>query len=167
MAKEKFNSLQDLFEYEIRDLYSAETQLTKALPKMAKAASNEKLRAGFEEHLEQTQNHLKRLERVAELCKFDVKGSTCEAMEGLVAEGEEVIKSKAEESIKDAALVSAAQRVEHYEMAAYGTVRNFAQRLGMDECAKLLEETLNEEKETDSKLNKLAVSHINEAALSA
>ncbi len=161
----KMNSLQDLFEHEIRDLYSAESQLIEAIPKMAENSTNEELRRGFEEHLEQTKHHKERLERIGEVCNFKPKGDDCDAMEGLIDEGEKIIKSKADPAIKDAALISAGQRVEHYEISAYGTARNFAEKLGFEEAARLLEQTLGEEKETDSKLNSLAVSKINDAAM--
>jgi ferritin-like metal-binding protein YciE len=161
----KFKSLRDLFEHEIQDLYSAESQLIEALPKMAESASNQELKSGFQEHLEQTKRHKERLEKVAEMCDFKPKGETCEAMEGLIEEGEEIVKSKAEASIKDAALIGAGQRVEHYEIAAYGTARNYAEKLELNDCVALLEETLNEEKETDSKLNHLATEKINQEAL--
>jgi ferritin-like metal-binding protein YciE len=161
----KFNSLQDLFEHEIQDLYSAETQLIDALPKMAKNASDDELRSGFEMHLEQTKRQRERLERIAEICNFKPKGDSCEAMEGLIEEGEDIMKSKADPAIKDAALIAAGQRVEHYEISAYGTAKNYAQKLGFDEVAQLLDQTLNEEKEADSKLNHLAVDKINDRAL--
>ncbi len=167
MSKERFKSLRDLFEFEIRDLYSAELQLEKALPKMAETASNKELQKSFKLHLEQTKEQRERLEKIGEICDFSVKGSTCEAMKGLIKEGDEVIESKAEAPIKDAALISASQRVEHYEIAAYGTVRNFAERLGYDDVADLLQTTLDQEKETDAKLNKLAVEKINQAAVKA
>ncbi|MGK7397651.1 MAG: ferritin-like domain-containing protein [Candidatus Cyclobacteriaceae bacterium M3_2C_046] len=163
----KFNNLRDLFEHEIKDLYSAESQLINALPKMAEAASNDQLEKGFTEHLEQTKTHKERLEKVAQICEFDPKGETCDAMEGLVEEGEEIIKSKAESAIKDAALIGAAQRVEHYEISAYGTAINYAEMLGYDEVVKILKETLEQEKETDAKLNHMAVDKINQKALSA
>jgi ferritin-like metal-binding protein YciE len=153
----KITTLQELFIHEAKDLYSAETQLTKALPKMAKAASDADLKAGFEHHLEETREHLKRLERIAEILEFTPKGKKCLAMEGLVAEGEETIGEDASPSVKDAALISAAQKVEHYEIAGYGTLRAFAELLGHDEVRELIEETLEEEKATDEKLTELAM----------
>lgn len=154
----KTNTLQDLLIDELKDLYSAETQLTKALPKMAKAANDEGLRAGFEEHLDQTHEHIARLDRVMELLDASPKGKTCKAMKGLVAEGEEKIDEDASPAVKDAALICAAQKVEHYEIAGYGTVRTFAELLGEDEVVSLLQETLDEEAETDRKLTELASS---------
>lgn len=154
----KTNTLQDLLIDELKDLYSAETQLTKALPKMAKAANDEGLRAGFEEHLDQTHEHIARLDRVMELLDASPKGKTCKAMKGLVAEGEEKIDEDASPAVKDAALICAAQKVEHYEIAGYGTVRTFAELLGQDEIVSLLQETLDEEAETDRKLTELASS---------
>lgn len=155
------SSLQDLFVFEIRDLYSAEKQLLKALPKMAKAASSEKLRAGFEEHLEATQGHVERLERIFAELEVSSRGPKCAAMEGLIEEGSDVIKEKMEPAIKDAALIAAAQKVEHYEIAGYGTVRTFAKLLGLRNAEKLLQKTLNEEAATDEKLTQLAESEIN------
>lgn len=154
----KTNTLHDLLIEELKDLYSAETQLTKALPKMAKAANDEGLRAGFEEHLDQTHEHIARLDRVMELLDASPKGKTCKAMKGLVAEGEEKIDEDASPAVKDAALICAAQKVEHYEIAGYGTVRTFAELLGQDEIVSLLQETLDEEAETDRKLTELASS---------
>ncbi len=149
-------NLQELLIDELRDLYSAETQLTKALPKMAKAANNPELKAGFEEHLTQTQGHLERLTQVFAILDEKAKGKTCHAMEGLVEEGKEAIELDAPEPVQDAALIGAAQRVEHYEVAAYGTARAFATALGMKEIADLLLQTEKEESETDKKLTGLA-----------
>ncbi len=157
----KLKTLQDLFIHELKDLYSAETQLVKALPKMAKAATNEDLRAGFEEHLEQTKGHVERLKTIAEMCDATLTGHKCLAMEGLIKEGGELIHEDAEDSVRDAGLIGAAQRVEHYEIAAYGTARAFAKCLGYSEAAELLGETLEEEKATDEKLTELAESAIN------
>ncbi len=154
----KTDTLQELLIEELKDLYSAENQLTKALPKMASAASDEKLKEGFETHLDQTHEHIERLNRVMELLEATPKGKTCMAMKGLVAEGEEKIKEDAAPAIRDAALIAAAQKVEHYEIAGYGTVRTFAELLGEDEVASLLQETLDEEAETDRKLTQLASS---------
>jgi ferritin-like metal-binding protein YciE len=148
--------LRELYVDELKDLYSAENQLIKALPKMAKAASSEELRQGFEEHLEQTKGQVQRLEKIFELLDESPKGKKCVGMEGLVKEGAEVMEEEFEDSVMDAALIGAAQRVEHYEIAAYGTAREFAKILGETQHASLLEETLQEEKETDEKLNELA-----------
>lgn len=157
----KLETLQDLFTHEIRDLYSAEMQLIKALPKMAKAATNEDLRAGFEEHLEQTKTHVNRLEKIAEAIDCKLTGHKCKAMAGLIAEGNELISEDASDAVRDAGLIGAAQRVEHYEIAGYGTARALAVCLGYDEAADLLSETLDEEKATDERLTELAESTIN------
>ena len=148
--------LKELYIEELKDLYNAENQLVKALPKMAKAASSEELSQGFEEHLEQTKGHVQRLEKIFQSLGESPRGKKCMGMEGLVAEGAEVIKEDFEDSVMDAALIGAAQRVEHYEIAAYGTVCAFAEELGESEQASLLNETLEEEKETDEKLINLA-----------
>jgi ferritin-like metal-binding protein YciE len=157
----KLKSLEDLLTHELKDLYSAETQLVKALPKMAKAATHEDLKAGFEEHLEQTKEHVARLERAAKLLDIKLTGHTCKAMQGLVEEGAEMIHEDADSAVRDAGLIGAAQRVEHYEIAGYGTARCLAETLGHDEVAEILEETLEEEKDTDKKLTELAESAIN------
>jgi len=148
--------LRELYLDELKDLYSAENQLVKALPKMAKAASSDELRQGFEDHLEQTKGHVQRLEQVFEMLNETGKGKKCAGMEGLIKEGSEVMGEDFEEATMDAALIGAAQRVEHYEIAAYGTVCEFAQILGESEQKSLLRETLQEEKETDEKLTELA-----------
>ncbi|HEX3730193.1 MAG TPA: ferritin-like domain-containing protein [Opitutaceae bacterium] len=148
--------MEELLVDELRDLHNAESQLVKALPKMAKAASNEKLREGFEEHLEQTKGHVERLERAFTLLDETPKGKTCQAMKGLVEEGAEAIDLEAPDAIRDADLIGAAQRVEHYEIAAYGTARAFAETLGLQDIAELLQETLDEEGETNKKLTALA-----------
>jgi ferritin-like metal-binding protein YciE len=148
--------LKELYVEELKDLYSAENQLLKALPKMAKAASSDELREGFEEHLEQTRGHVQRLEEIFKSLDESPKGKKCMGMEGLVKEGSEVMDEDFEGALMDAALIGAAQRVEHYEIAAYGTVRELATVLGESEQASLLEQTLEEEKETDEKLTALA-----------
>lgn len=150
------NSLKDLLIHEMKDLYSAETQLTKALPKMVEAASHEKLKAAFEEHLQETRNHVSRLEEAFGHLGENAQGEHCEAMEGLLEEGEETIQKQGDPDVKDAALIAAAQRVEHYEIAGYGTARTYAERLDLSDVASLLEETLDEEKAADKKLNKIA-----------
>ncbi|HXH67882.1 MAG TPA: ferritin-like domain-containing protein [Candidatus Limnocylindrales bacterium] len=153
----KENALKELYIDELRDIYNAENQLTKALPKMAKAAMSDELRAGFEEHLEQTKGHVDRLERIFKELGEKPTGKKCKGMQGLVEEGDEMIKEdELEGEALDAGLISAAQRVEHYEIAAYGCVRTYANLLGESDAAKLLEQTLKEEKETDQKLSKLA-----------
>jgi len=148
--------LKELYIDELKDIYNAENQLLKALPKMARAASSDELRTGFEEHLEQTKGHVQRLERIFKMLDESPKGKKCKGMEGLVEEGSELMKEDFEDALLDAALIGAAQRVEHYEIAAYGTVRAFAEELGESEQVSLLEETLEEEKETDEKLTELA-----------
>ena len=148
--------LRDLYIDELKDLYNAENQLLKALPKMAKAASSDELRQGFEEHLEQTKGQVQRLEQIFQKLEESPKGKKCKGMEGLIEEGSEVIEEDFEGAVKDAALIGAAQRVEHYEIAGYGTVRSMAQTLGEDDHVSLLEQTLEEEKETDEKLTGLA-----------
>jgi ferritin-like metal-binding protein YciE len=153
----KQTALKELYVDELRDIYSAENQLTKALPKMAKAAMSDDLRSGFEEHLEQTKGHVKRLEEIFENLGEKPTGKKCKGMEGLIEEGKEMIEEdELEGEALDAGLISAAQRVEHYEIAAYGCVRTYANLLGESDAAELLEETLKEEKETDQKLTELA-----------
>jgi ferritin-like metal-binding protein YciE len=158
------NDLNDLLIEQLRDIYNAEGQLTKALPKMAKAATNPELRSAFEKHLAQTEEHVNRLDQVFASLGETAKGKTCQAMKGLVEEGSEAIKEKAEANVKDAALIAAAQRVEHYEIAAYGTVRTYAQQLGHKEAAALLDKTLQEEGDTDKLLTKIAETHVNKMA---
>ncbi len=153
----KENALRELYVDELRDIYSAENQLVKALPKMAKAANSSELRSGFEEHLEQTKGHVQRLEKIFAEMGEKPTGKKCKGMEGLIEEGKEMIEEEdLEEEALDAGLISAAQRVEHYEIAAYGCVRTYANILGEGKAVELLEETLQEEKETDSKLTDLA-----------
>ena len=154
----KLSSLEDLFVDELKDLYSAETQLLKALPKMAGAASDKELKKGFQKHFKQTQGHVARLKKVCSELDVTPTGKTCKAMQGLIKEGQEAIDEDAEPEVKDAALIAAAQRVEHYEMAGYGCVRTYAQLLKNSKAAQLLQETLNEEGETDKTLTKLAKS---------
>jgi ferritin-like metal-binding protein YciE len=149
-------ALRELYIDELRDIYNAETQLVKVLPKMAKAAANAQLRQGFEEHLRQTSEHVSRLEQIFEMLDEKPSGKKCLGMEGLVKEGAETMREKYSDPVMDAAIIGAAQRVEHYEIAAYGTVREFARLLGEDEHISLLEQTLEEEKETDTKLTELA-----------
>jgi ferritin-like metal-binding protein YciE len=148
----KITNLRELFIEELRDLYHAENQLVKALPKMAKAATHQTLRDGFEQHLQETVNQVQRLEQIFESLGEKPKGRTCEAMKGLIAEGDEWISQKAEPSLKDAGLIVAAQKIEHYEIAGYGSVRTFAERLGFDDIGATLQATLDEEAETDKQL---------------
>ena len=150
------DSLRELYIDELKDLYNAETQLVKALPKMAKAASNDQLRQAFEEHLRQTSEHVSRLEQIFETLEEKPTGKKCLGMDGLVKEGSETMKEDYPGEIKDAAIIGASQRVEHYEIAGYATVRAFAELLGETEHVSLLEETLNEEKQADEKLTQLA-----------
>jgi ferritin-like metal-binding protein YciE len=160
----KFNSLHEVLTDYVRDLYNAESQLVKALPKMAKAATSPDLRAAVQEHLEQTRRHVERLDRVCEDLGIKPKGKTCHAMKGLIEEGQEVISSTGDPAAKDAALIGAAQKVEHYEIAAYGTARTFARVLGEMAAADLLRQTLDEEKATDERLTALAESGLNREA---
>ena len=161
----KLENLQDLLVAELKDLYSAENQLVKALPKMAKAATNRKLRDGFLEHLEQTKGHAERLEKICAQLEVTPRGKKCAAMEGLIEEGSELMKEDAVPAVLDAGLIAAAQKVEHYEIASYGTARTFAKLLGLDDIAKLLQRTLDEEGATDKKLTKLAESEIDLEAM--
>lgn len=160
-------SLEDLFHEALRDVLSAEKQLLKALPKMAKAATSEELKAGFEQHLEETQAQVDRLEKVFELIEKSPRAKTCKAMEGLVEEASEIMAEDAEPAVLDAALIAAAQKVEHYEIASYGTLVTWAEQLGLDQAAELLSETLAEEKATDEKLSELAQVEVNQEAESA
>ena len=159
----KLESLHDLFVNELKELYNAEVQITKALPKMAKAAAAEDLRAAFEEHLKQTEHQIERLETIFQQLDESPKGKKCKAMTGLIEEGKEMLETDGDEAAKDAGLIAAAQKVEHYEIAGYGTVRTYARMLGHEEAANLLQETLNEEAATDEKLTELA-QHINAEA---
>lgn len=159
----KLETLQDLYIHELKDLYSAEKQIIKALPKMAKAASSKKLADGFKKHLEETKVHAERLEKLLASHDETTRGPKCKGMEGLLEEGSHMIEEDADEEVRDAGLISAAQRVEHYEMAGYGTARTYAELLGDKNGAKILQTTLNEEGKTDQTLSKLALS-INVAA---
>ena len=161
----KLESLKDLYLEQLKDLYSAETQLIQALPDMARAATSPDLKSAFNDHLRQTEEHVRRLERIFQDLQQDPKGHTCEGMKGLVKEGQEMIKMRGEASVLDAGLIAAAQRVEHYEIAGYGTVRTYAELLGKDDHVSLLERTLQEEEQTDELLTELAESHVNEEAL--
>ena len=161
----KLNSLDDLLRDQLKDLYSAENQLVKALPKLAKKATSESLAEAFTEHLEETELQVERLNSIAKLLGVTISGKKCKAMEGLIEEGQEVIDEDADPDVKDAALIAAAQRVEHYEIAGYGSARTFAQLLGLSDAAALLDQTLQEEKHADKKLTSLAEGMINERAL--
>lgn len=161
------DSLHELLIDELSDLYSAEKQLIAALPKMAKAATSENLQAAFQSYLEETKSQLERLDQIFETLEEKPKRKKCKAMEGLIAEGQEVIEEDGLLEVKDAALIGAAQRVEHYEMAGYGTARGLAETLSLAEVAELLQATLDEEGAANKKLNDLALNEINEGALAA
>ena len=161
----KLDTLKTLYINELQDLYNAEQQLVKALPKMAKAAASDELQEAFEKHLEQTKSHVERLEEVFQDIGEKPKGKTCKAMKGLIDEGSEILKEDGEESVIDAGIIVAAQKVEHYEIASYGSVRTFAQLLGKDRSADLLQTTLDEESEANELLNKLAEDIVNPEAL--
>jgi ferritin-like metal-binding protein YciE len=159
-------TLQDLFVDELKDIYSAEKQILRALPKMAKAASSPDLRRAFETHREQTENQVARLDTIFEQLGASPQGKKCKGMEGLLDEGSERVEDEGEEPVIDAGLIAAAQRVEHYEIAAYGCLQIYATLLGQQKAATLLEETLQEEEAADQLLSKLADGGINQAALS-
>jgi len=161
----KLETLRDLFVHELQDLYDAEKQIVKALPKMASAAHSPDLRSAFEHHLEQTKHQVERLEQAFEQMGAKAKGKTCVAMKGLIEEGSEMISEKAEPSVKDAGLIVAAQKVEHYEIAGYGSVCVFAGMLGLQSVKQLLKENLSEEEATDKKLSQLAETCVNQEAL--
>jgi ferritin-like metal-binding protein YciE len=163
----KLESLENLLVHELKDLLSAEKQLVKALPKMAKGAASETLRTAIEEHLEQTKGQVERLEQVFAMVDKAPRAEHCKAMEGLISEGDELLQEDGEASVKDAALIAAAQKVEHYEISGYGTARTLAELLGLDQAVELLQQTLDEEKETDLKLTKLAMSEVNPQAQAA
>jgi ferritin-like metal-binding protein YciE len=158
---DKLNSLQDLFVHELKDLYSAEQQILSALPKMAAATEHQELRTAFEDHERMTKDQVRRLDMIADDLGVDIKGHKCKGIEGIIKEGEELLKSKAEPNVLDAGLIGSAQRVEHYEIAGYGTARTFARRLGHDRAAELLQQTLDEEGRTDQRLSQIAESMIN------
>jgi len=161
----KIESMEELFLQQIADLYDAEKRLVKALPKMAEASTSLSLRQAFESHLQQTVGHVNRLEIIFRQLDHDPKGQTCDAMKGLVSEGEDMVSDIDESPLRDAGLIAAANRVEPYEIAAYGSARSFAQTLGLGQVVALLEETLHEEKEADRELTKLAESMVNDGAL--
>jgi ferritin-like metal-binding protein YciE len=160
-------TLHDAFLDELRDAYDAEKQLTKALPKLAKAASNAKLRDAFETHLEETRGHVERLEQVFESIDEKVRGKHCDGIAGIIEEGKSVMEEDFDEATMDACLIASGQRAEHYEMAAYGTLVAWAEALGETDAAKLLQQTLDEEKAADKKLSGLAESGINQEAADA
>ncbi len=157
----KLQTLDDLFLAQLQDIYDVEKRLVKALPKMADAATNQELREGFLEHLEQTKQHVERLEQVFGMIDTKPRAKTCEAIKGLLEEGEELIKAKGEADVRDAGLIAGGQKVEHYEIATYGCLCTWAEQLGHDEARILLHQTLEEEKQTDQKLTELAEQRIN------
>ena len=157
----KLDSLETLYVEELRDLYSAEKQLLEALPKMARQASAPELKQAFEDHLGQTEEHVERLEEIFKQLDKKPTGKTCKAMKGLIEEGSEIMEEEGDESVLDAGLIAAAQKVEHYEIAGYGTVRAFANMLGEEDAAELLQQTLDEEGETDKRLSELAEEIVN------
>lgn len=161
----KLDSLKKLYVQELKDLYSAENQLLEALPKMEKASTDDELKKAFHSHLKETEVHVQRLEKIFQSLDFEPGGHKCAAMEGLIEEAEELLKSDADPRVLDAALIAAAQRVEHYEMAGYGTTRAYAEKLGEYEAADLLQKTLNEEGHADQTLTRIAERSINFAAM--
>ena len=163
-TSETFNSLDDLFVFELKDLYDAEKRITEALPKMAKKAHNPRLKEGFQHHLDQTEKHVERLESIFQHRGIEAERETCDAMVGLLKEGSTILDAEGESDVLDAALIAAAQRVEHYEIAGYGTARAFAQQLGDHYSAELLEQTLDEEKQTDQHLTEIAEGAVNPAS---
>jgi len=161
---DKLNDLNDLFVHELKDLYSAEQQILKALPKMAAATTHQELRQAFVEHEQMTRDQVRRLDMIADDLGVDLKGHKCKGIEGIIDEGEDLLKTKADADVLDAGLIGAAQRVEHYEIAGYGTARTFAQRLGHTRAAELLQQTLDEEGNTDKRLTRIAESMVNRDA---
>jgi ferritin-like metal-binding protein YciE len=160
----KMKTLHDLLVHELKDLYSAEKQITKALPKMIKAATSEDLQEALEAHLAETETQLERLDKIFAELEISSRGVKCAGMEGLIEEGKEILEADMEDDVRDAAIIAAAQRVEHYEMAGYGCARTFAQQLGLGDVAALLQETLDEEKAADEKLTAIALQSVNEDA---
>ena len=158
------DSLDKLFLEELRDMYNGEKQITRALPKMAKAAESPELQQAFTKHLKETEGQIQRLERIFQELGQPVRGKTCKGLQGILEEGKEMMEEDSEEAVLDAALISAAQKVEHYEIASYGCLRTYAQLLGYDRAVKLLEQNLAEEEAADQKLTQLGESGINEAA---
>ena len=161
---DRLNNLDDLFMHELKDLYSAEQQILKALPDMAKATSHQELRTAFEEHEQMTRDQVMRLETIADELGVDIGGHKCKGMEGIIKEGKEVIAANADDDTRDAALIGAAQRVEHYEIAGYGTARTYARMLGHERAAQLLQTTLEEEGNTDHRLTRIAEGMVNRDA---
>lgn len=162
----EFNNLNDLFVQQLKDLYDGEMQLTEALPLMAEAATSSQLKNAFQSHFRETQGHVQRLEQVFRALNQEPQRESCPAMKGMIKEGNDAIKAKGDPNVRDAALIAAAQRVEHYEMAGYGSVRTFAQQLGRDDLARILQQTLEEEGAADKKLTSIAESNVNQMAAS-
>jgi ferritin-like metal-binding protein YciE len=166
-TNQRFDTLNDLFVEQIKDLYDAEQRLTKALPKMAEAANGKQLKSAFEHHLMETKGHVERLKQVFQLLGKEPATETCDAMKGLISEGETMIDAEGDSAVKDAALIAAAQRVEHYEMSGYGTARALAKQLNQPQAAKLLQQTLDEESAADKKLTEIAETYANVEAAQA
>jgi len=167
LFSESLNSFDDLFSHQLEDVYDAELQLTEALPKMADASSASDLRNAFNTHLMETRDHVKRLEQVFQRIGKSPERHTCPAMKGLIKEGQEAISATGDPSVKDAALIASAQRVEHYEIAAYGTLRTLARQVGLNDVASIFQKTLDEEGSADKKLTAIAESHVNQQAAAA
>jgi ferritin-like metal-binding protein YciE len=167
MFSESFNTFDDLFTHQLKDVYDAEHQLTEALPKMADAASSSDLKNAFNTHLMETREQIRRLDQAFQLLGKNPERETCPAMKGLIKEGQETISAGGDPQVKDAALIASAQRAEHYEIAAYGTLRTLAQTVGRDDLARLFQQTLDEEGNTDKKLTRIAESHVNREASQA
>ncbi len=163
-TREEFNTLDELLQHELQDLYDAEHRIAEALPQMAEKASSPKLKTAFKKHLTETEKHIERLESVFEQRGIEKKREKCDAIVGLVKEGSEILSAKGDPDVIDAALIAAAQRVEHYEMAGYGTARSFARQLSDEYSAELLDQTLDEEKSTDKKLTEIALGSVNPAS---
>lgn len=160
----QLKNLNDLFHHQLKDIYNAEQQLIKALPEMEKEANSKELKKAFSEHLDETKNQKDRLDKVADQLNIDLGGETCEAMKGLIEEAKDFVSEDAEDFVRDAGIIADAQRIEHYEISAYGTARHFASVLGHDEIADLLQETLDEESQADQLLNEIAVDNVNQKA---
>ena len=160
----EFNDLKELFIEQLKDIYDAEYRLTYALPKMADAASSPELKSAIQQHLGETQEHHRKLEAMFRSLQMEPERETCDAIKGLIAEGDEMIDAKGDDQVRDAGLIAACQKVEHYEMATYGTLRTWAEQLGMHDCATTLESILMDEKNTDQKLTQIAESRVNVAA---
>lgn len=160
----ELRNLEDLFHHQLKDIYNAETQLIDALPKMEERAKNDELKHAFSEHLEQTRNHQKRLQEIADSLGIEITGVKCEAMEGLIRESQSLFSEDAEDQTLDAGLIADAQKIEHYEISAYGTAREYAKALDKQDAAEKLNQTLQEESNTDEKLNRIAIDNINAKA---